>query len=216
MAEGSSTSNPMALAASSAPLLRKDSATEHLLSTALSPQVDTNIVVQVQKKVKRSRIDRFNIDLPWSPHLYYYSVRGAENFHIYLWILKDWGWTQDMEVFTLVFGYAALAWCGVLLWQAISRHNWEDTYHLFPLILWLFGNFWWMYGEVVYGDDDTQAVQGGDMFLAAMALILLYHMILRPCGLLVADADTTAKYEAAGLHSRFSYFENWRQYEHIQ
>jgi hypothetical protein len=42
-------------------------------------------------KQKRSRIDRFNIDLPWSPHLYYYSVRGAENFHIYLWILKDWG-----------------------------------------------------------------------------------------------------------------------------
>ena len=38
-----------------------------------------------------SVIDKFNIDVPWSPKLFYYSVRGAENFHIYLWILKDIG-----------------------------------------------------------------------------------------------------------------------------
>lgn len=33
----------------------------------------------------------FNIDFPFSPYLYYHSVRGAENFHIYLWIAMDLG-----------------------------------------------------------------------------------------------------------------------------
>jgi hypothetical protein len=121
-----------------------------------------------------------------------------------------------MPTFTLVFGYAALGWCLVLLFHSIRQRNAEDTYMLFPLIIWLFGNFWWMYGEEVNNDDDVHGPQAADMFLTAIVMISFYHVILRPCKILVADEATTIKYEAAGLIPRFKYFENWRQYEHVQ
>ena len=50
-----------------------------------------NAKLDFSQRDMKSRVDILNIDIPWSPHLYYYSVRGAENFHIYLWILKDLG-----------------------------------------------------------------------------------------------------------------------------
>lgn len=41
---------------------------------------------------------------------------------------------------------------------------------------------------------------------SAIAWILFYHVILRPLGLIKTDEFMTARYESAGLKSRFSYF----------
>ena len=100
------------------------------------------------------------------PHISKMSIRGAENFHIYLWILKDLSWAQDWRFSAMFFGSFALAWCSVLLYMAAVKHrNVEEVYMLAALTLWLFGNFWWMIGEVgVLGDDDTNSVQGGHIF----------------------------------------------------
>ena len=32
-------------------------------------------------------------DCAWYP-FWFFTIRGAECFHIYLWIAKDWSWTQ--------------------------------------------------------------------------------------------------------------------------
>jgi hypothetical protein len=124
------------------------------------------------------------------------------------------GWSQDWLVWSLFFGFSALAWCFVLFYHAAAAKNWEEVYMLVPLVLWLFGNFWWMWGEVVNNDDDVDAPETNHMFVAALSWIAMYHLILRPLKLIEPDASMTAKYEAAGLKSRFSYFANWRQYEH--
>lgn len=87
---------------------------------------------------------------------------------------------------------------------------------LVALILWLFGNFWWMWGEVVNDDDSVNAPETSHMFVAALSWISFYHLVLRPLKIINADEKMTARYEAAGLKSRFSYFVNWRQYEHAQ
>lgn len=50
--------------------------------------------------------------------------------------------------------------------------------------------------------------------MAALSWVGFYHLVLKPFKILKPDPEMTAKYEAAGLISRFSYFENWRQYEH--
>ena len=71
-------------------------------------------------------------------------------------------------------------------------------------------------GEVVTDTDDVDAPETNHMFVAALSWIAFYHVILRPLGLIKPDPKMTAKYEAAGLKSRFSYFANWRQYEHAQ
>lgn len=74
-------------------------------NVALQKKLLDTVDVDLSTRAFLSKIDRFNIDIPWSPHLYYYSVRGAENFHIYLWILKDLGLYfhvlpgQDVKIF---------------------------------------------------------------------------------------------------------------------
>ena len=89
----------------------------------------------------------FQITFPWSPQMYF-SVRGAENFHIYLWILKDLAWTQKWYSMSWVFGLCAISWCFVLVYHAFNDHNYNEIYMLVSLILWLSANFVWMAGIV--------------------------------------------------------------------
>jgi hypothetical protein len=67
------------------------------------------------------------------------SVRGLENIHIYLWILKDFAWAQDDYWLAVIFGSTALIYCGVLLYQAMVNRDFEETYMIVALTLWLFG-----------------------------------------------------------------------------
>ena len=61
---------------------------------------------------KYTKLKDFSIEVPWSPQIYL-TARGAENMHIYLWILKDLCWTQNFGTPSIVFGSLALVWCGV-------------------------------------------------------------------------------------------------------
>jgi hypothetical protein len=88
----------------------------------------------------------FQITVPWSPQMYF-SVRGAENFHIYLWILKDLAWTQKWYAVSWVFGISAISWCLVLVYHAFNDRNYNEIYMLIALILWLAANFVWMAGR---------------------------------------------------------------------
>jgi hypothetical protein len=157
----------------------------------------------------------FYIDIPWSPQTYF-TIRGSENFHIVLWISKDLSWTQDNRGAALFFGVAALTWCVVLVYHALIIRNWEEVYMLVPFILWLSGNFLWMYGEVYNGDDDYVVPRAAIIMETAIALILLYHIVLRPFKLIPEPSkEMIDKYESADLIPRFSYFRHWREYEHI-
>lgn len=77
---------------------------------------------------------------------YYYTIRGCENFHIYLWIAKDLAWTQNWYWPAMLFGSAALLWCVVLAYHAFESKIFEEVYALIGLILWLSANFVWMAG----------------------------------------------------------------------
>lgn len=81
--------------------------------------------------------------VPWSPQVYF-TVRGSENFHIYLWIAKDLAWTQSWYFPSLVFGIAALAWCLVLLYHALRSRCFHEVYMFLALLMWLVANFVWM------------------------------------------------------------------------
>lgn len=88
---------------------------------------------------------------------YYYTIRGSENFHIYLWIAKDWAWTQEWQYPAIIFGSMAVAWCFVMAYHAWESGVPEEMYMLIALVLWLCANFVWMTGELYYGDDDYVA-----------------------------------------------------------
>lgn len=91
-------------------------------------------------------VNNFYITMPWSPQVYF-TVRGAENFHIYLWIAKDLSWTRDAYIPAMTFGTASLLWCVVLMYHAVTAKCITEVYMLIVMILWIAGNFLWMSGE---------------------------------------------------------------------
>lgn len=156
----------------------------------------------------------FYISQPWSLS-YYWTVRGSENFHIYLWIAKDLAWSQSSYWPAMIFGSLAVLWCFVLLHHAIEARNLEEVYMWVALTMWLVANFVWMAGEVFNGDDDYVVPRAAGIMEGAIAWILFYHVALRPLGFF-ADFDFDASsYSRRGLKCRFSYFKTWRQYENV-
>jgi len=142
-----------------------------------------------------------------------HSLRGVENFHVYLWILKDFAWAQDDYWLAVVFGSAALVFCGVLMYLALW--DLEEVYMYIAMTLWLFGNYWWMAGEVgIHGDDDTNSPECAHILSAALCWMALYYLCLRPLGIVVPSSKTLSRYKHSGLKPRFNYFLTWRQYEH--
>ena len=84
-------------------------------------------------------------DIPVSPKMFF-TIRGSENFHIYLWIAKDFSWSQGLLWESMIFGACTIGWCAVLMRNAFKYSNYEEVYFLFPVTLWLFANYWWMSG----------------------------------------------------------------------
>jgi hypothetical protein len=154
----------------------------------------------------------FFISQPWNIS-YYWTVRGSENFHIYLWIAKDLAWSQSWYWPAMVFGSLALAWCFVLLHHAVAARNFEEVYMWVALTLWLAANFVWMAGEVFNNDDDFVVPRAAHIMEAAIAWILFFHIFLKPFGVFQDYDYVNSTYHRPGLKSRFSYFRNWRQYE---
>lgn len=189
-----------------------------LVSTESSFLLPSSIV-KSKRKEKTSIEYPFFISDKFSISSLLFTNRGAENVHVYLWILKDLSWTQGFYYPSIIFGALALFWCIILVLQAAIDRNYEEIYMLIAVTLWLFGNFYWMYGEIVRGDDDINAVEGSYILEVALIWILCFHVVLQPLGLLTHNCNTSASrgrlYEEIGLHPRFSYFKSWRQYEHI-
>ena len=58
---------------------------------------------------------------------YILSVKGAENFHVYLWLIKDLAWTQSWYYIGYAFGCAAVIWSVILLAQAAMERNTNEV-----------------------------------------------------------------------------------------
>lgn len=142
---------------------------------------------------KRSYLGNyFYITQPWSLE-YYLTVRGSENFHIYLWIAKDLAWTQDSYWPSMIFGSLALAWCGVLAFNAVSHRSIDECYMLIALTMWLAANFLWMAGMAyemwlfhflivlylgeVFNDDDGYVVPRTAIIMEVFSL--LYDLFIK-------------------------------------
>jgi hypothetical protein len=89
----------------------------------------------------------FLYTLPMFSKQTYFMMRPIENFHIYLWILKDLAWAQDWDYPAMIFGGLAVGWCLVLLYEAIFLENLYEVYMVVGTTLWLIANFIWMTGK---------------------------------------------------------------------
>ena len=160
---------------------------------------------------------------------YYWSVRGVENILIYVWILKDLSWVQDWYI-GLFFSCLGVILFGFLGIFSIYVRCFDEAWHYTASFLWLFGNTWWMSGELqdwyskggrlVYDERQKQA---GDILLSAFVWVILYFAIIKPfkvfekLGIPTQSTNPNHKlhFYDAGVEPRFPFFQTWRQYEQV-
>ena len=188
---------------------------ENSISTDTDSNIDSNINSNSDSiLISKGRLT--SIGEQYSEKLtkeFFFTIRGSENVHIYWWVAKDLGWSIGNRILGMTSGVLAMCWVGVLLYNALLADCTEDAYMLIPMFLWLFGNFWWMDGELINDDDNIQAPEGGYCMLAGIILIIIYHICLKPMKLLKDDPKMTKLCKECNLIPRFSYFSTWRQYE---
>jgi hypothetical protein len=147
-----------------------------------------------------------------------FSVRGVENFHIYLWLLKDLFWSLNYTICGTIFGLLAIFFTNTIMYNRCMRGNTEDVYFSIPLWLWLFGNFWWMRTEFVNDQtkiDSNGRIEAGWILITAYCISLLYYIVLKwwPKNFIKNDPMAIALYVKNGYVPYFTFFENWKQYE---
>jgi hypothetical protein len=72
---------------------------------------------------------------PWSPS-WLLSLRGAEYFHLYIWVLKDLSWAQSWYYSGHFFGSLAVFWSVYILSHAVHDRNINETFASVGQLLW--------------------------------------------------------------------------------
>ena len=86
---------------------------------------------------------------PWSPLMYVISIRGSEYLLSYLWMLKDFCWTQDYWLFGQFFGVMSVLWSSALVFRSIYIEHYREVMISTATTLWLLASFSWMRGELI-------------------------------------------------------------------
>jgi hypothetical protein len=86
---------------------------------------------------------------PLNYHLFL-SIRGSENFHLYLWLIKDLSWAQSWYYSGHIFGSLAVIWSFFILFHAARERNTNEAFVGVAQTAWLMANVWWMTGIYLY------------------------------------------------------------------
>ena len=125
----------------------------------------------------------------------------------------------------MLFGALAVTWSMYLLvFHAIRDRNIVEVYLGVGQFLWLFGNYWWMTGELhdakypdepPWYDDRRQAC--GVVLQVALVYVGLFTVFLKPLGFIKKPVgEGGLKYNRQELTPRFQQlFPTWRDYENI-
>lgn len=165
-------------------------------------------------------------NIRWTPLWYLTSVRGAEAFHLYIWMLKDLSWGSDWFYCGYIFSGAAVCWSLLLLVRACHWRNLPEAWTGVAQLGWLVGNTLWCTGELEDNQYPSRAPiyamrqhQAGAVLIAALVWLSSYHLIVRPSALtaLQPSPESVAEYNDSGLVpspalSRLG-FRSWRELE---
>lgn len=157
----------------------------------------------------------------WTCATYWETIPGMDNMLLYLWIAKDISWTTSTWVPAWLFGMMSVFFSGMFFVRTVLDVNWAEIWHSAAQFLWVFGNFWWMIGDVhdvefpkekpIY---DARQIACSHIMEGALALLAIWYLVIKPLRLLPdADAKTTRKYNTCELIPSIPYFKTWREYE---
>ncbi|CAN5176516.1 hypothetical protein BH09BAC1_BH09BAC1_20420 [soil metagenome] len=104
------------------------------------------------------------------------SIRRYENFHIFLWLLKDTCWLMDFHVGGMVMIVPTLLAAFHITY--LSRKYTMDFIHNLAVSCWIIANGIWMVGEFYY--NDTTRPYAFIFFAIGLAIVGTYYLGVLP------------------------------------
>lgn len=95
-----------------------------------------------------TEIGRLTSELSWLR-----KIKKLENFHIFLWLMKDTSWCNTWVKFGVIVAIPTLILQLYIAW--LTRRHKSELIHNIAVCLWLCANITWMSGEFFFnGPDD--------------------------------------------------------------
>jgi hypothetical protein len=103
--------------------------------------------------------------------LRYNNIRKIENLHIIFWLVKDFGWVQDIHLLGMIMVFPTLIIALWLTWQ--MRADLAECAHNVAVCCWITANSIWMAGEFFF-EDGTRPV-ATIFFSLGIAVLVTYY-----------------------------------------
>lgn len=104
------------------------------------------------------------------------SEREYENFHVFLWLLKDTSWCHLWRSFGMFMLIPALLVQLHLTWKC--RRDVHEVFHSVAVAFWILSNGIWMTGEFFY-DDQWRGVASWFFGAGVSAMVFYYAFMFR-------------------------------------
>jgi hypothetical protein len=105
-----------------------------------------------------------------------HALRKKENFHIVLWLVKDFAWIMDYKILGLSMAIPTVLLAIYLTWH--SRADKTEFAHNLAVMFWICANVIWMFGEF-YLNDTTRSI-AQPFFIAGMAVLGIHYITKIP------------------------------------
>lgn len=103
-------------------------------------------------------------------------LRAFENFHIFLWLIKDVCWVSDFKIAGLIIAIPTIILAFLLMW--VNRKSLVELLHNLAVCCWIAANVIWMIGEFYF--DDGLRPFALIFFLIGLILVAYYYFIYYP------------------------------------
>lgn len=101
------------------------------------------------------------------------NIRGKENMHIVMWLLKDTCWVMDWKTAGIFMILPTLGLAFYITWK--MRKDKSELFHNLAVCNWIIANSIWMTGEFFY--DDTLRPYATVFFASGVCSIIYYYLI---------------------------------------
>jgi hypothetical protein len=105
-----------------------------------------------------------------------YSFRKFENFHIVLWLIKDFCWIADQKIAGLIMIFPTIFMAIYITYM--SRTYPTDFAHNLAVVFWIMANSVWMFGEFFM--KDTTRPYAIVFFVLGIITVAYHYFIAQP------------------------------------
>lgn len=100
-----------------------------------------------------------------------HALRKKENFHILLWLIKDFAWIMDFKILGLSMAIPTVLLAIYLTWHTMNDKT--EFAHNLAVMFWICANVIWMFGEFYL--NDTTRFLAKPFFIAGLIVLAIHY-----------------------------------------